>query len=137
LRNTIILILPIMDSDAVTRIVFVGTQFLSIFACIWFLRCFFRFQKKTIAIKAIAILSATDLSLHFIAALFFSFPQLFYNNVGAFLVNFIIRFSIFCACNIAFQVFRSVSRSRKNESEQQYRWSVLCTFVLAVIFTLL
>jgi len=126
-----------MDSGAAPRIVFVGTQFLSMFACIWFLRSFFSFQKKTIAIKAIAILSATDLSLHFIAALFISFPMLFVNAVGAFLVNYILRFSIFCACNIALQVFRSISRSRKNESEQQYRWSVLFTLMLAAIFTFL
>jgi len=127
----------LMNSDSGARFIFLGTQFLSIFACVWFLRCFFGFPKKTIAIKAIAILSTADLLLHFIAGLFFSFPSFFINRAGVFLVNFVVRFSIFCACNIAFQVFKTVAKRSKTESEQQYRWSVLATLILSVIFTLL
>ncbi len=126
--------------DTLGLFIFLLLQIISIAACSWFLYCYRKFSKMTVALKMISTLNLTNLVFHLVTFLIFIQDYPHEHTIPkpeGIAIGVILRFSVFWSCSIVFVVYRSILRNGKIHSETYLKLSVVFVIILTIGFTVL
>ena len=126
-----------MDTDDTRKDVFIIIQIISVLACFWFIQCYRKFSKKTLALRMISILNITYLIFHLTVIIILIIESNFETELKTFdktILSNILRFSVFWACSIVFVVYRSILRNGKTNSRIYFKYSFLGVISLTLAF---
>lgn len=124
-----------MDFGDFRETIFIIIQIISVLACIWFIKCYKNFSKKTLALRMISILNITYLIFHCAVIIILIVEANYETELKTFdkmILSNILRFSVFWACSIVFVVYRSILRHGKTSSKVYFR----CCLIAVIFFTI-
>jgi len=128
-----------MDITDLGEVFLVITQIISVLGCLWFIKGYRKFSKKTLTLRMISILNITYLIFHCCVLLFLHIQANYEDQLKTFrlILSNILRFSVFWACSIVFVVYRSILRNGKTNSKLYFRCSLITVIFLTISFVAL
>lgn len=104
---------------------------LSMFGCLWVFGCYFKSSVKTIGLKMVFILSLSDFLFHSLVIANYWTDSNTLRTIETFIVNAMVRFSLFWASNISFFLYKMIGMNQISYLRRHLRWSLLLLLLLS------
>lgn len=104
---------------------------LSVFGCLWVFGCYWNASVKTIGLKMVFILSISDFLFHSLVIGAYWTNSSSIKTVETFIVNAMVRFSLFWASNISFFLYKMVGLNQTAYLRRHLRWSLLVLMLVS------